>query len=58
LAHAKKDAPQSPFLKWFIDEQVEEEKNASEDGGPPEAGGRQSNALLLLDMSRRPRVEA
>lgn len=49
FAHEMKDYATVAFLKWFIDEQVEEEKNASEMVNRLKLAGDNPNALLLLD---------
>ncbi len=49
LAQSKRDYATVSLLKWFIDEQVEEEKNASEMVDRLKLAGDNSNALLLLD---------
>lgn len=49
LAHDKKDYATVAFLKWFVDEQVEEEKNAAEMVDRLKLAGENPNALLLLD---------
>lgn len=49
LALANRDYATVSLLKWFVDEQVEEEKNASEMVDRLTLAGDNSNALLLLD---------
>lgn len=49
LALANRDYATVSLLKWFVDEQVEEEKNASEMVDRITMAGDNSNALLLLD---------
>jgi ferritin len=60
LALQKKDYATVAFLKWFVDEQVEEEKNASEMVDRLKLAGDNPNALLLLDSqagARSPEAE-
>ena len=49
LAGAEKDFPTQSFLKWFLDEQVEEEKNVSEFVAKLELIGDNRNGLFQLD---------
>lgn len=49
LAHEEKDYATVSLLKWFVDEQVEEEKNASDMVDRLKIAGDNPNALLLLD---------
>lgn len=49
MAVSEKEYPTEVFLHWFIDEQVEEEKNASEILETLKMGGESGNALLMLD---------
>lgn len=49
LAHEKKDYATVSMLKWFVDEQVEEEKSASDMVDRLKLAGENPNALLLLD---------
>lgn len=49
LAHSEKDYATVSMLKWFVDEQVEEERNASDMVDRLEMAGDNPNALLLLD---------
>lgn len=56
LAHETKDYATVAFLKWFIDEQVEEEKNASEMVDRLKLAGDNPNALLLLDSQAAARA--
>jgi len=49
LAVREKDYPTQVHLQWFIDEQVEEEKNASDIVDQLRIAGNDSAAILLLD---------
>lgn len=49
LAEAEKDYPTLAFLKWFLDEQVEEEKNVSDMLAKLELVGNNPNGLFHLD---------
>ncbi len=49
LAVAEKDYPAQVMLQWFIDEQVEEEKNAGELVFQVESVGENSFGLLSID---------
>ncbi|MBU1695232.1 MAG: ferritin [Verrucomicrobia bacterium] len=49
LAVAEKDHATNSFLKWFVDEQVEEEANAQEIVDLLKLAGDAGNALLFLD---------
>jgi len=49
LAQAKKDYPTQVFLQWFISEQVEEEKNATQIVENLKAIGDKAGSLLYLD---------
>ncbi|MBP7829624.1 MAG: ferritin [Kiritimatiellae bacterium] len=49
LALAEKDHATGSFLKWFVDEQVEEEANAQEIVDWLKLAGDAGNALLFLD---------
>jgi ferritin len=51
LALKEKDFPAQVHLQWFIDEQVEEEKNASQIVEQLKLAGNDSAALLMLDNS-------
>lgn len=55
LAQNEKDYATQVFLNWFVDEQVEEEKNASEILGYLEKVGDSGNALLMLDQRLKSR---
>jgi len=57
LAVNEKDYATQVFLNWFVDEQVEEEKNASEILGYLERVGDSGNALLMLDQRLKSRGE-
>jgi ferritin len=50
LAIAEKDYPTISFLKWFLDEQVEEEKNVSEMLARLELVGENHNGLFQIDQ--------
>lgn len=56
LALSNKDYATVSLLKWFVDEQVEEEKNASEMVDRLVLAGDNSNAILLLDSQAGQRV--
>jgi len=49
LANAEKDYPTLSFLKWFLDEQVEEEKTVGEMLAKLELIGDNRNGLFQLD---------
>jgi ferritin len=49
LAAAEKDHASSPFLQWFVSEQVEEEANAAEIVHHLKMIGDSKNGLLMLD---------
>lgn len=49
LAAAEKDHATSSFLKWFVDEQVEEEATAQAIGDRLKMIGSSGNGLLFLD---------
>lgn len=49
LALSEKDYPSQVLLQWYIDEQVEEEKNAADNVCQLELAANQGAALLLLD---------
>lgn len=49
-AQAEKDYPTLSFLKWFLDEQVEEEKNVGEMVARLKLVGDNHNGLLHLDQ--------
>lgn len=49
LALSQKDYATVSLLKWFVDEQVEEEKSASDMVDRLKLAGDNSNAILLLD---------
>ena len=61
LATEEKDYASQMFLLWFIDEQVEEEKNAGDIVDMLKLIGDNAHALLMLDRElgqRQPPVEA
>jgi len=49
LASAEKDYPTTSFLKWFLDEQVEEEQNVTELLAKLEVAGDHRMAVFHLD---------
>jgi ferritin len=49
LAVAEKDYATQSFLKWYVDEQVEEEKNANEILAMLKLAGDSKGTLLMLD---------
>jgi ferritin len=49
VAQSSNDFASASFLKWFIDEQVEEEVNAAENVERIRMAGNDSAAILLLD---------
>ncbi len=49
LAIAEKDYPTQSFLKWFVDEQVEEEQNMQTIIDQLKLSGGHGGALLMLD---------
>ncbi|HOW98933.1 MAG TPA: ferritin [Kiritimatiellia bacterium] len=55
LALAEKDHATGSFLRWFVDEQVEEEANAQEIVDWLKLAGEAGNALLFLDSKLRAR---
>jgi ferritin len=57
LAVEEKDYPTQSMLKWFIDEQVEEEKLMAEVGGMVEMVGESKSSLLMLDMKLGKRAD-
>lgn len=57
LALTEKDYPTSSFLKWFLDEQVEEEKNVSDMLAKLELIGENHNGLFHLDKLAGKRAE-
>ncbi|MBU1909289.1 MAG: ferritin, partial [Verrucomicrobia bacterium] len=58
LAVAEKDHATNSFLKWFVDEQVEEEANAQEIVDLLKLAGDAGNALLFLDAKLGARKSA
>ncbi len=57
LANAEKDFPTVSFLKWFLDEQVEEEKNVGDMLVKLEMVGDNRNGLFQLDHHAGKRAE-
>ncbi len=57
LATAEKDYPTVSFLKWFLDEQVEEERNVSEVLAKLELVGDNRSALYQIDQQAARRAE-
>ena len=57
LALAEKDFPTLSFLKWFLDEQVEEEKNVGEMVAKLELVGDNRNGLFHLDKLAAKRAD-
>ena len=57
LAGAEKDYPTQSFLKWFLDEQVEEEKSVSEFIAKLELVGDNHNGLFQVDKLAGKRTE-
>ena len=51
IAVAEKDYPTQVFLQWFINEQVEEEKHATEILETLKLGGDTGSALIMMDRS-------
>ena len=58
LASAEKDYATLSFLKWFLDEQVEEEKSVSEVIAKLELVGDNRNGLFQIDKQAAKRAEA
>jgi ferritin len=58
LAVKERDYPAQVHLQWFIDEQVEEEKNASQIVEQLKLAGNDGAALLMLDNALGARKEA
>ena len=58
LASAEKDYATLSFLKWFLDEQVEEEKSVSEIIAKLELVGDNRNGLFQIDKQAAKRAEA
>ncbi len=56
-AQAEKDFPALSFLKWFLDEQVEEEKSVGEMIAKLELVGNNNNGLFHLDKLAAKRTE-
>jgi ferritin len=57
LASTEKDYPTLSFLKWFLDEQVEEEKNVGEILAKLELVGDNRNGLFQIDHHAGKRAE-
>lgn len=57
LAIKEKDYPTQVFLQWFVDEQVEEEKNAAEILESLKLAGEAGNVLLKIDQKLGAREE-
>lgn len=51
MAVAEKDYPTQVFLQWFINEQVEEEKHATEILETLRLGGDSGSALIMMDRA-------
>lgn len=58
VAQQEKDLKVVQFFQWFVDEQVEEEDNASKNKGRFETMGMDGKALYLLDQELGTRVYA
>lgn len=56
LAHQEKDYATISFLNWFVDEQVEEEKNTSEILDRLHLSGDSKASLFMLDNELKTRV--
>jgi ferritin len=56
LAAQEKDHASATLLQWFVTEQVEEEKNATEIVGLLKMAGEHKGALLMLDKDLGARV--
>jgi len=57
LAVEKNDYPAQMFLQWFVNEQVEEEANATAILEMLKIGGAKGNALLMIDRQLADRAE-
>jgi len=57
LAVEKNDYPTQMFLQWFVNEQVEEEANATAILEMLKIGGAKGNALLMIDRQLADRAE-
>lgn len=57
MAKEENDYPLQVHLQWFIDEQVEEEKNASEIVAMLKLAGESGSGLLMLDKALGERKE-
>lgn len=51
IAVTEKDYPTQIFLQWFINEQVEEEKHATEILETLKLGGESGSALIMMDKA-------
>ena len=51
IAVSEKDYPTQVFLQWFVNEQVEEEKHATEILEALKLGGESGSALLMMDKA-------
>lgn len=51
IAVTEKDYPTQVFLQWFVNEQVEEEKHATEILETLKLGGESGNALIMMDKA-------
>ncbi|MBI4259744.1 MAG: ferritin [Actinobacteria bacterium] len=58
LSLAEKDYPSQPLLQWFITEQVEEERMASQVADQLRMAGEEGTALILLDRELGARADA
>ncbi|MCE5186837.1 MAG: ferritin [Planctomycetaceae bacterium] len=56
LAAAEKDHAASPMLQWFVNEQIEEEKNAMDILGKLEIVGETAGGLYILDKEMAQRT--
>lgn len=57
LAVKEQDYPAQVMLQWFVTEQVEEEKNATQVVEQLKAGGDSKTSLMLLDRHLGKRSE-
>ena len=51
IAVVEKDYPTQVFLQWFVNEQVEEEKHATEILEALKLGGESGSALIMMDKA-------
>jgi len=58
LASEQKDHPTVSFLRWFLDEQVEEEKSVQDMIAKLKLAGDNANGLFLLDQQAGERATA